>query len=93
MSLYAAVGETTTFRWLPKEIDLGFAGTSALLTTTLALACVWLPRLLWFLWRAQRGATSLPNVRFDTLAVLSSGAAALGAAVGLAFTISGALMP
>jgi hypothetical protein len=90
VSLVVAIVGSTNFRWLPKEIDLGFAGTSALITATLALAAVWPARLVQFLRRSKRGE-KLPDVRFETLAVLSSGGAALGAVIGLVFTIVGAL--
>jgi hypothetical protein len=78
-----------TFQWLPSQIDLGFAGTSALITATIALAVGWSYRLI----RALR-SSSTPDptkLRFGALATLSSAAAALGAVLGLAFTIVGAV--
>ena len=77
---------TTTVSLLPKELDLGFVGTSALITATVALVIVWVPRLLLFtLGRTTR------SVQFEAMAALSSGAAALGALLGLLFVLAGAL--
>jgi hypothetical protein len=79
----------STFQWLPSEIDLGFAGTSALITATIALGVGWSCRLI----RALRpkSAPDPKQLRFGALATLSSAAAALGAVLGLTFTIVGAI--
>ncbi|MCW2984006.1 MAG: hypothetical protein JWR63_1576 [Conexibacter sp.] len=90
MLIAGILAEASSFRWLPREIDLGFAGTSALITATAALALVWPARLVLFVRRERRGQGQR-SVSFETLATLSSGAAGLGALLGLAFTISGAL--
>jgi hypothetical protein len=76
----------TTIDLLPKQIDLGFVGTSALITATVALAIVWPLRLLFFvIGRTNR------SVQFEAMATLSSGAAALGALLGLVFVVVGSL--
>ena len=89
MLIASIVAETSSFRWLPREIDLGFAGTSALITATAAVALVWTPRLILYPKRERDG--NQRSVSFETLSTLSAGAGALGAVLGLAFTISGAL--
>jgi hypothetical protein len=77
---------STSVNLLPKQIDLGFVGTSALITATVALALVWPLRLLLFsMKRTER------SVQFEAMAALSSGAAALGALLGLVFVLAGAL--
>jgi hypothetical protein len=79
----------TTFQWLPSEIDLGFVGTSALITATIALAVGWPYRLILALRSSSK--FDAKQLRFGALATLSSAAAALGAVLGLAFTIVGAV--
>lgn len=90
MLIASVVAETSSFRWLPREINLGFAGTSALITATLAVAFVWTPRLLLYP-RRERRRENQRSVSFETVSTLSAGAGALGAVLGLVFTISGAL--
>lgn len=81
----------TTFEWLPSEVDLSFVGTTALIVATLALLLVWPRRLLqrtsWF----RREGVTPRSARFGAMATLSSGAAGLGAMLGLVFVIAGVL--
>jgi hypothetical protein len=80
-----ATVSATTIDLLPKEIDIGFVGTSALITATVAIVVVYPPRLLLFMIKKSRR-----SVEFEAMATLSSGAAALGALLGLVFVLVGA---
>lgn len=75
----------TVIDLLPKEIDLGFVGTAALISATVAIVAVYPLRLLLFMF-----GKSGRSVEFEAMATLSSGAAALGALLGLVFVLVGA---